>query len=54
MLYEIISGEYKGRIGSIENGKNPNLVMFYPVEGKYPYRVCVEKSQVSLVQESSK
>lgn len=42
--YEVISGEYKGRIGI---GTLPNylgLVMFYPQEGQYPYRVCLSKN----------
>lgn len=47
--YRVISGRYAGRIGF---GKKPNcygLVMFYPVEGSYPYRVCLSITELEEV-----
>lgn len=48
--YRVISGKYAGRIGK---GTNPNefgLVMFYPVEGIHPYRVCLPISNLEEVK----
>ena len=44
--YVVIKGKYAGRIGRIESTKNESNVMFYPVEGKYPYRVCLSKDEI--------
>lgn len=45
-MYKIICGKYCGRIGTIKSCKDPNNVMFYPIEGEYPYRVCLKKTDV--------
>ena len=46
---KVISGKYVGRIGKCEVTAY-GTVMFYPKEGKYPYRVCLEKSEVIYVR----
>lgn len=48
-LYRIIEGKYYGRIGRIEKTKSNENIMFYPIEGEYPYRVCLNKSQVEKI-----
>ena len=52
-MYKIIdckwNPEYVGRIGTIKATKVKENVMFYPVEGKFPYRVCLPKECVELV-----
>ena len=44
----VVEGEYKGRVGKADftRAKITGNVMFYPVEGEYPYRVCLVQSQV--------
>ena len=40
---KVLFGEYIGRVGYIHTKPNHlGLVMFYPIEGAYPYRVCLE------------
>lgn len=39
-MYRVINGEYKGRIGYCQHTKY-GTVMFYPIEGMHPYRVCL-------------
>ena len=47
----VISGEYKGRTGIADftNTKKTGNVMFYPVEGIHPYRVCLDEKSVREV-----
>ena len=49
----VISGEYKGRIGIADftNTKKTGNVMFYPVEGIHPYRVCLDAKSVKKVDD---
>jgi len=54
-MYKIIDckhyPEYVGRIGTITvNPKVKENVMFYPIEGKYPYRICLPKESIELVK----
>ena len=53
-MYEIIDGKYKGRIGKIEAilpGEEYGNCMFYPIEGKFPYRVCLKLEQIRKIEE---
>lgn len=47
----VIEGEYKGRVGKADflGVEDTGNIMFYPVEGKYPYRVCLSQSQVKEI-----
>ena len=47
----VISGKYEGRIGIADftNTKKTGNVMFYPVEGIHPYRVCLDAKSVKEV-----
>lgn len=50
--YIILDGEFKGRKGKIEiglPGEKYGNVMFYPIEGAYPYRVCLKKSSIKEI-----
>lgn len=54
-MYKIIDckhyPEYVGRVGTITvNPKVKENVMFYPIEGKYPYRICLPKESIELVK----
>ena len=44
----VVKGDYKGRVGKVDfsNVHKIGNVMFYPVEGEYPYRVCLNKEDV--------
>ena len=48
----VIKGDYKGRIGKADftNVHKTGNVMFYPVEGEYPYRVCLDKGDVQEIE----
>ena len=48
----VIRGEYKGRVGKADftNIHKTGNVMFYPVEGEYPYRVCLNKEDVQELE----
>ena len=48
----IIKGEYKGRVGNADftNTSKTGNVMFYPVEGEYPYRVCLNKEDIQELE----
>ena len=48
----VIKGDYKGRIGKADftNFHKTCNVMFYPVEGEYPYRVCLDKGDVQEIE----
>ena len=48
-LYEVINGKYVGRKGTIETSSHTSNVMFYPIEGCYPYRVCLKKEDVKEI-----
>lgn len=52
-MYRIMTGEYEGRIGTIDKtvpGFKYGNVMFYPIEGQNPYRVCVRFSEVERLE----
>lgn len=44
----VISGKYKGRKGvaDFNNTCKTGNVMFYPIEGIHPYRVCLSVNDV--------
>lgn len=42
---KVISGKYAGRIGKCKV-TDYGTVMFYPNNGKSPYRVCLRESEV--------
>ena len=44
-MYRVVSGKYAGRIGRCEFSKYGS-VMFYPIEGIHPYRVCLMANEV--------
>ena len=46
--YCVVSGKYAGRIGMGEVTKY-GTVMFYPIDGKAPYRVCLMANEVKKV-----
>lgn len=47
-MYHVVSGKYAGRIGHCEFGKYGS-VMFYPIEGIHPYRVCLIEKEVEEI-----
>lgn len=47
--YRVVSGKYSGRIGFGEKPNQFGLVMFYPVEGIHPYRVCLWASELEEI-----
>lgn len=51
---KVISGSYVGREGMADfsNTAKTGNVMFYPKEGIHPYRVCLRKEQVEVVEQS--
>jgi hypothetical protein len=49
-MYKVIKGKYVGKIGKVEACKNDSHVMFYPIEGKNPYRVCLRKEDVKEIE----
>ena len=48
----VISGKYHGRIGMADftNTEKTGNVMFYPIEGIHPYRVCLNANEVQEVE----
>ena len=46
---KIINGEYKGRIGEATEVNKVGNVMFYPVEGIHPYRVCLGVEDIEFL-----
>ena len=42
---KVINGKYAGREGKCEKSQY-GTVMFYPNDGKIPYRVCLKESEV--------
>jgi hypothetical protein len=46
----VIRGEYVGREGHFTEVNKYGNVMFYPVEGKHPYRVCLRHNDVKEVK----
>lgn len=46
---KVIKGQYIGREDKFTKPNHLGLVMFYPKEGKYPYRVCLNKNDVKEV-----
>lgn len=49
--YRVISGKYSGRIGFGEKPNQLGLVMFYPIEGIHPYRVCLSASELEEIKD---
>jgi hypothetical protein len=47
-MYRVLSGKYVGRVGRCEFSKYGS-VMFYPIEGIYPYRVCLMANEVEEI-----
>lgn len=53
-MYEIIDGKYKGRKGRIEAdllGEKYGNCMFYSIEGKFPYRICLRLEQIRKIND---
>ena len=46
---KIVKGTYAGRIGKVTMPNEYGLVMFYPIEGEYPYRTCVALEDIEYV-----
>ena len=49
---KVVNGKYIeiGRIGKATLPNKFGLVMFYPVEGEYPYRVCLPMEHIAYEQ----
>lgn len=45
----VIKGKYTGREGYFTDENYLGLVMFYPKEGIHPYRVCLERTDIILI-----
>lgn len=52
-LYVITKGNFKGRKGHIDDSmlKKTGNVMFYTIEGKFPYRVCKKHTEMEKINE---
>lgn len=50
----VIRGEYAGRKGYFTKMNRYGNVMFYPIEGKNPYRVCLKYNNVKEEKEKGK
>ena len=53
-MYEVIDGQYKGRKGHIEAnlpGEKYGNCMFYPIEGVFPYCVCLGLEQIRKIND---
>ena len=48
-MFRVMSGKYQGRIGYCEFNNAYGSVMFYPVEGVHPYRVCLMQNEVEAL-----
>ena len=46
----VVSGRYLGRIGKATEPNQYGNVMFYPIEGIYPYRVCLKAEQIHFIK----
>ena len=46
---KIVKGNYIGREGYFTEENKYGLVMFYPKEGIYPYRVCLKRENIVLI-----
>lgn len=46
----VICGQYSGRIGNATEPNKHGNVMFYPIEGIYPYRVCLKANHVKFIE----
>lgn len=48
--YKIISGAFKGAIGTIEESRyESRRIIFYPVEENYPYRIIKNKNDIGPI-----
>lgn len=47
-MYRVVSGKYAGRFGHCEFS-NYGTVMFYPIEGIHPYRVCLMQNEIEEI-----
>lgn len=45
----VITGKYQGREGMATEPNRVGNVMFYPKEGKNPYRVCLNQKEVKYI-----
>lgn len=50
-MYQVIDGKYIGRKGKVERFSDTTNVMFYPIEGKNPYCVCLKNEDVKEITE---
>ena len=50
-MYQVIGGKYIGRKGKVERFSDTTNVMFYPIEGKNPYCVCLKNEDVKEIAE---
>lgn len=48
---QVINGKYAGRAGKATLANKYGLVMFYPVEGIHPYRVCLKVTDIQYKDE---
>lgn len=46
----VIIGKYQGREGMATEPNKVGNVMFYPKEGKSPYRVCLGKDKIKYIE----
>ncbi len=47
---EILEGTYAGRHGRGEYFEGGENIMVYPVEGEYPYRTCVGRDKIRVIE----
>lgn len=47
----IINGKYVGRIGMATAPNEVGNVMFYPVEGEFPYRACLSVVDICYMED---
>ena len=46
----VICGQYSGRSGNATEPNKYGNVMFYPVEGVHPYRVCLKANDIKFIE----
>lgn len=46
---KVVKGDYAGRTGKATMPNEYRLVMFYPIEGQYPYRVCLSVEDIEYI-----
>lgn len=50
-MYQVIDGKYIGRKGKVKRFSDTTNVMFYPIEGKNPYCVCLKNEDIKEIAE---